>query len=78
VLGALLTVEGVRDGRGDRTTAVARSDRGTTLGQRRGRLQTQETARSGWAHARRGEGGVGSATASSDTGWSETAGRNGF
>jgi hypothetical protein len=47
---------------------VVRLDRGTVLGQRRGRLWTRETARSGRARARRGEGGVGSAAAYSDNG----------
>jgi hypothetical protein len=46
---------GVHDGRGGQTTAVARSDRGTTLRQRCGQLRTWETARSGWARVRRGE-----------------------
>jgi hypothetical protein len=46
---------GVRDGGGGRTAAVARSDSDTVLRQQRGRLRTQETARSGRAHAKRGE-----------------------
>jgi hypothetical protein len=49
---------GVHDDRGDRTTVVVHSDRGTTLEQRRGRLRTRETAWSGRARARRGEGGI--------------------
>jgi hypothetical protein len=40
---------------------------GGALGQRRGRLRTRETVRSGRVRVRRGEGGVGSAAASSDT-----------
>jgi hypothetical protein len=40
---------------------------GGALGQRRGRLRTWETAQSGRVRVRRGEGGVGSAAASSDT-----------
>jgi hypothetical protein len=44
---------GVRDGGGGRTKAVAHSDRGTTLGRRRGRLRTWETARSGRAREAR-------------------------
>jgi hypothetical protein len=52
---------GVRDSRGGRTAAVARSDRGTALGQRRGRLRTRVTVRSGRARARRGEARAASA-----------------
>jgi hypothetical protein len=62
---------GVRGGGGGRTTAVACSDRGTTLRQLCGQLRTWETARSGRARTRRGEGGVGSAAASPDTGRSK-------
>jgi hypothetical protein len=59
---------GVRDGGGDQTTVVVRSDKGTALEQRHGRLQTRKTAWSGRARARRGEGSVGSAAESPDTG----------